>query len=180
MQGWSWNSVDRAADHQSLLGTLNERMKRLEGFLKRCVTSDTTETAYETGTWTPTLVGGTGAGSYTVGVLNSSAHYTKVGRIVRVSAFLSITENSAGTGNAVFGGLPYAKAANSTFVGSMATSSVNLSANCVQINPLPLSAASSASTFGIAETFDNAGVGLLPVTALTTGSQLHVAFEYIV
>lgn len=133
---------------------------------------------YREGTWTPTLVGGTTPGTYVVTVQNSSAKYTKIGRRVRVSVYAAITESVAGTGNAIFGGLPFAKAANSTFVGNMTVSAVNLSANCVQVNPIPISVAASASTFGIGESFDNAGIGLLLVTALTTGSQIQLSFEY--
>lgn len=133
---------------------------------------------YDEGTWTPTLVGGTTPGTYGVAIQNSSARWTRIGRLVRVSAFITITATAPGTGNAVFGGLPFAKAANSDFVGQMATSNVDFTAGCIQAHPAPLSVAASAATFGVLESFDNASIGLLPVTAFSTGSQLHIAFEY--
>jgi hypothetical protein len=71
---------------------------------------------YEEGTWTPTLVGSTTAGSYTI--TTTTAKYTRIGRLVHVSAQMAITINSAGTGTARFGGLPFAKGSATVVSGS--------------------------------------------------------------
>jgi hypothetical protein len=60
---------------------------------------------YEEGTWTPTLVGATTAGDYTVNV--TEAVYVAIGSLVYVFVTGSITINSAGTGRMRFGGLPF-------------------------------------------------------------------------
>jgi hypothetical protein len=59
---------------------------------------------YEEGTWTPTVVGETtaGTGTYT----HQNGNYVKVGQMVCVSALITLT-NHTGTGNILFGGLPF-------------------------------------------------------------------------
>jgi hypothetical protein len=58
---------------------------------------------YEEGTWTPTLsFGGTAA---TLAVTNAS--YTRIGNRLLFQAYVTITVKGAGTGAAVFGGLPF-------------------------------------------------------------------------
>jgi hypothetical protein len=59
---------------------------------------------YEEGTFTPTAVGGTTAGTTTYTA--QAGTYTKVGRMVTVNAVLDIS-NMTGTGNIVIGGLPF-------------------------------------------------------------------------
>ena len=56
---------------------------------------------YEEGTWTPTA--GSGAGTLT----SSSGVYTKIGRLVCVSAYVTFTGASTGS-NRTYGGLPFA------------------------------------------------------------------------
>jgi hypothetical protein len=63
---------------------------------------------YEEGTWTPTLVGGTTAGSYT-NYSSSGSKYTKVGRKVHVVAVMYGTSGT-GTGDFRVTGLPFANA----------------------------------------------------------------------
>ena len=81
---------------------------------------------YEEGNWVPTLVGGTTAGSYTI--TTTTAKYTRIGRLVHVSASMAITINSAGTGTARFGGLPFAKADSSILTGSVLLTNFTLPA----------------------------------------------------
>jgi hypothetical protein len=59
---------------------------------------------YEEGTFTPTVVGSTSAGTATYGSANG--RYTKVGRIVEFEIYLDWTSGT-GTGNLLFGGLPF-------------------------------------------------------------------------
>ncbi len=63
---------------------------------------------YEEGTWTPTIFGGTTAGTYTLEAVRLGGKYTRVGNIVTIDAVLRITSiDSAGAGSLNFGGLPY-------------------------------------------------------------------------
>jgi len=59
---------------------------------------------YEEGTFSPTVVGSTSAGTATYGSANG--RYTKVGRIVEFEIYLDWTSGT-GTGNLLFGGLPF-------------------------------------------------------------------------
>lgn len=83
--------------------------------------------AYEEGTWTPTLVGNTTAGSYTV--TSTSAKYTRIGQQVTVTAAMSIVITSAGTGFLKFGGLPFAKGSDEFVTGSVTLENATLSAS---------------------------------------------------
>lgn len=60
---------------------------------------------YEEGTWTPTMISGTTSPTVTYGLQRGV--YTKVGRVVTVSAYLSWTAYSGGSGDAYIGGLPF-------------------------------------------------------------------------
>ena len=66
--------------------------------------------SYEEGTWTPVAIGATtaGTGTYT----NQFGLYTKVGRLVTFSLYLSWTAHT-GTGNLRISGLPFTVTANS-------------------------------------------------------------------
>jgi hypothetical protein len=59
---------------------------------------------YEEGTFTPTVVGSTSAGTATYGSANG--RYTKVGRIVEFEIYLDWSSGT-GTGNLLFGNLPF-------------------------------------------------------------------------
>jgi hypothetical protein len=60
---------------------------------------------YEEGTWTPTITGSTTNPTVTYGLQRGV--YTKVGRVVTVSCFLSWSAISGGSGNARISGLPF-------------------------------------------------------------------------
>jgi hypothetical protein len=58
---------------------------------------------YEEGNWTPVVTSGAGSiTSYT-----ATGNYTKVGRVVVISGFITITDNGTGTGNGNIAGLPF-------------------------------------------------------------------------
>ncbi len=64
---------------------------------------------YEEGTWTPTIFGGTTAGTYSLEAIRTGGKYTKIGRLVTIDAVLRISSiDSAGAGTLNFGGLPFA------------------------------------------------------------------------
>ena len=60
---------------------------------------------YEEGTWTPTLIGTTTNPTVTYGLQRGV--YTKVGRVVTVSAYIGWSAFSGGSGNVAFGNLPF-------------------------------------------------------------------------
>jgi hypothetical protein len=60
---------------------------------------------YEEGTFTPTLVGTTTDPTVTYGLQRGT--YTKVGRMVSVTVFMSWSAFSGGSGNVAFGNLPF-------------------------------------------------------------------------
>ena len=75
---------------------------------------------YEEGTWTPTLIGDATNPTVTYGFQRGI--YTKVGRLVTVSAYITWSAISGGSGNIGFGNLPFTieSSAGSNFAGSIA------------------------------------------------------------
>jgi hypothetical protein len=86
------------------------------------VINTTTQNGINSGTWTPTITGGTAAGTTTY--TTQFGQYTRVGNMVFVEATIIITA-ATGTGNAVIGGLPFTvrNIANYFPVGTMALAS---------------------------------------------------------
>ena len=67
---------------------------------------------YEEGSWSPTIYGGTTAGSYSYQANRTGGKYTKIGNMVYIEGVLRIeTINSAGAGDLYMGGLPYSTGA---------------------------------------------------------------------
>lgn len=66
--------------------------------------SGNTLSDYEFGTWTPTVIGTSSAGSGTY--LAQNGRYTKIGNVVTATAYLNWTAHT-GTGNMQFSGLPF-------------------------------------------------------------------------
>jgi hypothetical protein len=64
---------------------------------------------YEEGTWTPVLKGSTTAGTYTYDTDRTNGKYIKIGNQVNLIGVLRVDAvSSAGTGNALIGGIPFA------------------------------------------------------------------------
>tara|TARA_X000000950_G_scaffold51700_1_gene61156 strand:- start:345 stop:986 length:642 start_codon:yes stop_codon:yes gene_type:complete len=87
-------------------------------------TSDTSANRldhYEEGTWTPTFVLGSTACTVT-----SEGNYTKVGRVVTINMFISITNTNSGSGTAKVQSLPFAVADLLQFTSVEANGSVSL------------------------------------------------------
>ena len=67
---------------------------------------------YEEGSWSPTIYGGTTAGSYSYQSNRTGGKYTKIGNLVYVEGVLRIESiTSAGAGDLYMGGFPYATSA---------------------------------------------------------------------
>jgi hypothetical protein len=132
---------------------------------------------YEEGTWTPTLQGGTTAGTYSIAT--TSAYYTKIGRQVTVTARMVVTVTSAGTGAAKFGGLPFAKSNAQYINGSFTATNVTFGLTVISV-------AAQAWTSGSSSDF--AAVGLrsgtspadVSVTDIADQAVISVTFTYFV
>lgn len=131
--------------------------------------------AYEEGTWTPTLVGGSSAGSYSIST--TTAKYVKIGKLVTVTARMDITVNSAGSGYLKFGGLPFAKDSDECLSGSVTVNNVTLNA-AIQSLSVASTTSSSESFFTI--TGSRTGTTSLDLTCsdISTGSTFYVTFTY--
>ena len=113
---------------------------------------------YEEGTWTPTFIGATTAGSYT---FTSNAWYTKIGDTVTAYAeLINITDSSLGSGQLNVGGLPFTNGAKSA-LGSVLFSSFNVNDSTVNITAF-ISAGQSVIKFF--ETLDNTSLSGVNVT----------------
>jgi hypothetical protein len=107
-----WNvNTNAAGDNAINLGEASNRFKNL--YLSGGVYLGGTGAAnlldeYETGTWTPVIVGGTtaGTGTYTA----QEGIYTKVGDLVTVACWLDWSAHT-GTGAFFVGGLPFSSSA---------------------------------------------------------------------
>jgi hypothetical protein len=133
--------------------------------------------AYEEGTWTPTLVGGTTAGSYTVAT--TSAKYTRIGQQVTVTAGMAITVNSSGTGFLKFGGLPYAKDASEFITGSVALGSATLNASTRSLT-VGSTSSSTESSFLINQSRTGAAILELDCADVSGSFSALVTFTYTV
>jgi hypothetical protein len=131
---------------------------------------------YEEGSWTPTLVGGTSPGSYTI--TSTSAKYVKVGRLVTVTGRLNITINSAGSGTLRFGGLPFAKNANEFLTGTVMVQNITVDAT---IKSLAATAFTSSldSTFIIEGVRSTTSPLALTCADLFAGAYVEVSITYV-
>jgi hypothetical protein len=91
---------------------------------------------YEEGTFTPTYLGETTAGTTTY--TRQIGRYTKIGRLVYVMISINIT-NATGTGNAIIGGLPFATENESSVpsTGSILVGDMTFPANTRWVVPTP-------------------------------------------
>jgi hypothetical protein len=117
---------------------------------------------YEEGTFTPTAIGGTTAGTTTYTTQNGN--YTKVGNVVTVWGEITVTA-ATGTGNLRFGGFPFTSGSSGApSIGSVQTSSLAWSqapsSSSLYVNP-------NAAYAVIYNSIDNGGWG---VTAVENGA----------
>jgi hypothetical protein len=132
---------------------------------------------YKEDTWTPTLVGGTTPGDYTIAT--TTAKYTRVGNQVTLSARMAITINSAGTGDLRFGGLPFPKGNNQILVGNASVTNVTLNASLRTLEAVHWTT-SSDSTFAIHGARTGTSPLYLTCADLATGSVVSVSITYFV
>ena len=132
---------------------------------------------YEEGTWTPTLVGNTSAGTYNLTVYYNN--YTKVGNLVTVDCLFGVTVASAGSGSAKFDGLPFSRKANSGFDdGVVLTTGVGLPSGTVTMFIDVGNRTLSETRMFPTGMIDNAAATQLPVTNISTGDTFRFTMSY--
>ena len=132
---------------------------------------------YETGNWTPTIVGSTTAGTYTVAT-GSSARYEKVGSMVHVGARLTFSGASGGGGAAVLGGLPFIYASGSLPSGIFLPVSCTLPITdgvCCIMQPIS-SGADSRMVFSLGD--GGAAASNILSTGISTSSTIYLNMTY--
>ena len=130
---------------------------------------------YEEGTWTPTLVGASSAGTYSIAA--SGCTYTKVGRLVTVMGKMTITVSSAGSGSAQFGGLPFTTSGDPVAVGTAISKNVDLDNSTVSLAIQPWT--SNTNLFTIVSVRDNSTTSSLDVSGISTGDFIMINTTYI-
>jgi hypothetical protein len=132
---------------------------------------------YEEGTWTPTLVGGTTAGTYSIAT--TSASYTKIGRQVTVTARMVVTVTVAGTGAAIFSGLPFAKSSDQFLTGSVITTNVTYGLTVISVS-VQATTSGSSSSFALAGVRSTTSPTDIAVTDIADQASIIVTFSYFV
>jgi hypothetical protein len=132
---------------------------------------------YEEGTWTPTLQGGTTAGTYSIAT--TSAYYTKIGRQVTVTARMVVTVTVAGTGFANFGGLPFAKSSAQFITGSVVTTNVTYGLTVISVS-VQATTSGSSSNFALAGLRSATSPTDVAVTDIADQAVIIVTFTYFV
>ena len=130
---------------------------------------------YEEGTWTPTLVGASSAGTYSIAA--SGCTYTKVGRLVTVMGKMTITVSSAGSGSAQFGGLPFTTSGDAVAIGTAISKNVDLDNSTVSLALQPWT--SDTNLFAIVSVRDNSTTATLDVSGISTGDFIIINTTYI-
>ena len=132
---------------------------------------------YEEGTWTPVLRGASTAGTYELSLVN--AVYTKIGRQVTASCFVTLDSviTGGGTAYAQITGLPFAKGANQQAVGAVFLSGVDFTADYVIVNFI---GNSSTSTLYFSEVRDNAVGGDMPIAGFAATDSISFTITYFV
>jgi hypothetical protein len=141
------------------------------------VTSKTLDD-YEEGTWTPVVSGSGTAGTYTTTI--TYAKYTKVGKVVTVSAYLgNITESSAGSGYVQITGLPFTKESGHYFAGTAWVSQWDYPSTVRSFALEPTTYSGTSTTFYIHLGHDNASASNLLLSEIVSGlSDIGITATY--
>ena len=129
---------------------------------------------YEEGTWTAVLSGSTTAGTYEF--VNNNCQYTKVGRLVTLTAFLRLAGviTGGGVGDAQITGLPFQKVNNSWATGAVSFTGVAFT-GVPNIAPIT---SGNTSTFYFAQLITGGG-SAVDISGFGTGDYLNFTITYI-
>lgn len=135
-------------------------------------------TWYEEGVWTPVIAGASTAGTYELNTSTTKATYTRIGRVVHLSAYINLAGaiTGGGTGELTITGLPFAKGANIPAWGITSFSNVDYAANANLA--CYFGTTGSSATLFIWETNDNAGVTLTPISAVSANDVIGISITY--
>jgi hypothetical protein len=133
---------------------------------------------YEEGTWTPTVRGGTTAGTYTLS--NIIAYYTKIGNKVTIWANFGFSVASGGTTYIKIGGAPFSYKANSSLAGVFIASNLNTSASSSNGMGISSDTSSSNTTFLPLLSIDNAAVEEINISGVSTSTSFIFTISYTV
>lgn len=124
------------------------------------------------------MAGSVTPGTYQVNTSVTRCSYTKVGRLVHVSAYIVLQSSitGGGTGELTITGLPFEKGANIAAWGNVAFSSVNYNNGANLSCYFGTTAASSTIFFW--ETNDAAGVTLTPISGVAANSVIGFSISY--
>jgi hypothetical protein len=131
---------------------------------------------YEEGTWTPTVLGTSTPGTYTV--VASGATYRKVGKLVHVQARISFSAASGGTGNLQIAGLPFSYTAAQSISQSVNLNNVNFSGgNYVNVVH---TGAGVANTLFLMRIIDGGSSAPLAITSISATSSIQFGIVFVV
>jgi hypothetical protein len=124
---------------------------------------------YEEGTWTPTLVGTTTNPTVTYGL--QRALYTRIGRVVTVTCYMTWSAFSGGSGNVAVGSLPFTVESGTGAYGGGAISgfdgfTLSASRTSVAIQPQPGTTYATPTCFGSAVSTQYITVGSVAASGL--------------
>ena len=126
---------------------------------------------YEEGTWTATMTCGT---SGTITMNDNTGKYTKVGRLVNISGFFSVTSVSSPTGRLNLNGLPFTQVPDGRPVGIVYLLTTNA------FTGVPWCIGNEVTSINIDR---NAGTGADPATdlasAIKANTEFYINFTYI-
>lgn len=132
---------------------------------------------YEEGAWTPQVEGATISGTYTITVI--SANYIKIGRKVSLSAQITFSAASGGTGRIRIFGLPFNYGSIQLAIGTLSPTDLNLTTAIPAALSIQSEAGGPADTLLIAEIIDNSAQVFTLITGITTSTRLDFNLEYL-
>ena len=131
---------------------------------------------YEEGNWTPVLRGATTAGTYETAAI--SGQYTKIGQQVTIQCYMEFANviTGGGSGYAQITGLPFAKAADTTFpTGALFTKGVDWAAGTPIVAPIT---SGSTSILYFPEIIDNAANNNIDISGFSAQDVIAFTLTY--
>ena len=133
---------------------------------------------YEEGTWTPVVYGSTTSGVYTLSGL--LAYYTKIGNQVTVWAQFGFSVAAGGVGNVRISGLPFSYKASSSITGVLNLVSVNTTTTSPLSTAIRNTSSSSTDILYPLLTIDNSPFEQVPISGVSTSSEIAFTVTYTV
>jgi hypothetical protein len=133
---------------------------------------------YEEGTWTPTVRGGSTAGTYTPSSVR--AYYTKIGNQVTCWGGFGFSAASGGSGIIILDGFPFSYKGSSAITAPLNTISLNTSASSSNGIAISNTTSAAATTFYVFLNIDNSAQEEVSIGAVSTSTQLQFTVTYTV